>query len=119
MRRVISHVQRELKTSELFARRIVQTVIGGIEEQLIAGNGVVVPGFGQFLLKRVGAKTIRNPQTGKPKRIKCGVCPAFRASDTLKSRVRAALVRKWNAGEGACVTPNALAVDSAPDGDTE
>ena len=116
MRRVIGHVQAELQVSELFARRIVQTVIGGIEERLLAGDQVMLPGFGIFHLKRVGAKTARNPQTGKTVKIKAGFCPAWRASGTLRARVRVETRRKtFRAG----VDAKALAVDSAPDDETE
>lgn len=58
-----------------------------ITDALKAGDKVQVIGFGTFEVKERGARTGRNPQTGKTIEIPASKHPAFAAGKALKDAV--------------------------------
>lgn len=51
--------------SKAAAKRWVEAVLTGLEEELQAGNEVRLPGFGIFKLVHKPARQARHPQTGE------------------------------------------------------
>lgn len=70
------------------ANEVVRATFGLIADELVSGEDVQVSGFGTFRTSVRGARTGRNPQTGEPITIDEMRVPAFKASSTLKARVR-------------------------------
>jgi len=60
---------------------------GIVAVELDAGRKVTVPGFGTFATRKRGARTGRNPATGKPIQIKGRHYAGFKAGKTFKEKV--------------------------------
>ncbi len=60
---------------------------GIIAVELDAGHKVTVPGFGTFTTRKRGARSGRNPATGKSITIKARHYAGFKAGKTLKDKV--------------------------------
>ena len=77
-----------LRCSHAFAEQALLHARLLLIEHLESGNEIHLSGFGTFHLKQVGAKTLKNPQTGKPVPVAAHKCPAWRPADPLKRRLR-------------------------------
>ncbi|HOJ51836.1 MAG TPA: HU family DNA-binding protein [Syntrophales bacterium] len=69
------------------AEDAVQCVLDTITEALKKGDSVTLVGFGTFKVAKRAARTGRNPQTGKPLKIKAKKVPKFTAGKKLKEAV--------------------------------
>ncbi|MCA8981674.1 MAG: HU family DNA-binding protein [Planctomycetes bacterium] len=84
---LVAHVADELRTSQLQAARLVDTVLAGIRKGLQADSSVTLSGFGTFEVKSRKARVGRNPQTGEPIQIEAGRRVGFRVGKALKESV--------------------------------
>jgi len=64
--------------------KAVESMIEVIKKALKKGDTVAVIGFGTFSVRKRGARTGRNPQTGATIKIKASKVPAFKAGKALK-----------------------------------
>jgi len=69
------------------AQETVACVLGSMTEALKKGDSVTLIGFGTFKVAKRAARTGRNPQTGKPIKIKAKKVPKFTAGKKLKDAV--------------------------------
>lgn len=69
------------------AGRALDAVLDVIKKSLKKGNSVTLVGFGTFEVRKRGARTGRNPQTGETIKIKASKVPAFKAGKALKDAV--------------------------------
>lgn len=69
------------------AGRALDAIIDVIKKSLKKGNTVTLVGFGTFEVRKRGARTGRNPQTGETIKIKASKVPAFKAGKALKDAV--------------------------------
>ena len=69
------------------AAAAVNAVLDAISGALAAGDKVSLVGFGSFSVKNRAAREGRNPQTGKPLKIKAKKVPVFKAGKALKDSV--------------------------------
>lgn len=69
------------------SKQIVEAFFKGIAGSLIAGEDVLLSGFGRFTLLDKRARPGRNPRTLEPKEIKARRVVAFHASQGLKERL--------------------------------
>ena len=69
------------------ARKCIEFICEDIADRLGKGESVNLRHFGVFKTADVGARTIRNLQTGEPKELAPTVRFCFTASDHLKKRV--------------------------------
>ena len=69
------------------AAAAVDSMIDAIKGALAKGDKVSLVGFGSFSVKTRKARTGRNPQTGKPLKIKAKKVPVFSAGKGLKDAV--------------------------------
>ena len=65
----------------------VDAVIAAMTGALAKGEAVRLTGFGTFSVKKRKARTGRNPQTGKPLKIKAKKVPTFSPGKGLKEAV--------------------------------
>lgn len=92
---LLSLMARRTDLNTSLARHVLDELAGIVGEEL-AGDSQVHDGshpvairhLGKFRLSRVKARTIKNPQTGKPLRVPPGHRVHFRPSGELKERVR-------------------------------
>jgi DNA-binding protein HU-beta len=84
---LVAYVALELRTSKLQASRLVETVLGGIQEGLQKDKSVTLTGFGTFEVKKRKARVGRNPHTGEPIQIEPGRRVGFRVGKALKESV--------------------------------
>ncbi len=63
-----------------FVNAFCETVVG----ELKRGNGVALPGFGQFIAKHRPSREMRNPSTGKMMMSKAKTAAQFKPSANLK-----------------------------------
>lgn len=70
------------------ANDLLNAVLGGIEDELKAGNSVNFTGFGKFDVANRAAREGRNPGTGEKISIPATKAPRFSAGKTLKDAVK-------------------------------
>lgn len=73
------------------AGRNVLALIEIISSTLENGGKVALSGFGIFEVRERAARTVRNPRTGEPLKIKAARVPAFKAGASLKATMNGAL----------------------------
>src|SRR4051812_1639391 len=69
------------------AEAIVNAILDTITAGLARGDRVELRGFGMLTTKRRGARTGRNPRTGKPVRVAETVFPMFKTSKIVRRRL--------------------------------
>ncbi|MEW6335062.1 MAG: HU family DNA-binding protein [Thermodesulfobacteriota bacterium] len=69
------------------AKKAVNSVLDTIAGSLKKGVKVTLVGFGTFSVAKRAARTARNPQTGKPIKVKARKVPKFVAGKKLKDMV--------------------------------
>lgn len=84
---LIEAIQAAEGTTRVAAKRIVDTVLGTLKQELRREGQVTLVGFGRFDVRRTEERNGRNPATGKPIRIRRGNRVGFRASPALKRAV--------------------------------
>ena len=72
-------------------KKVAEEAVGCVLESITAalkkGDSVTLVGFGTFKVAKRAARTGRNPQTGKPLKIKAKKVPKFTAGKKLKDAV--------------------------------
>ncbi|MDQ5987927.1 MAG: DNA-binding protein HU-beta [Syntrophus sp. SKADARSKE-3] len=72
-------------------KKVAEEVVGSVLESITAalkkGDSVTLVGFGTFKVAKRAARTGRNPQTGKPLKIKAKKVPKFTPGKKLKDAV--------------------------------
>ena len=70
--------------------KIVNAILDTISDALAQGGRVELRGFGMFSVKKRGARTARNPRTGKPVEISEKVVPMFKTGKEMRQRLNPA-----------------------------
>lgn len=66
------------------ARLAIDAVLHTIQDELIAGREVMIPGLGKFKVADQAARTTRNPQTGGTVEVPAKRVPKFQPGKPLK-----------------------------------
>lgn len=69
---------------KITAEGFLNATLAEIERALLAGQPVILHGFGTFELKKRDARTGRNPRTGEPVEIAASTTVAFKPAKALK-----------------------------------
>jgi DNA-binding protein HU-beta len=83
----INKLARELNVTAKEAGRYLEAVLKGITQGLAEEGKVNFVGFGSFTVKKVAARKVRNPQTGKEMTVPEKSRPTFKAGTALKDAV--------------------------------
>lgn len=75
--------------SERMARLMLQSIKEVLDRHIMAGEKVYMMSHGLYSPKRVSAKTLRNPQTGKAVHVRAHLCPAWKPSEKIRTALRA------------------------------
>jgi DNA-binding protein HU-beta len=81
---LIDHVAEKTELSKKEVERILETVIGAIQNALKEGQKVSVTGLGTFIVKDKKARMARNPKTGEQVQVPAKKSPKFKAGKELK-----------------------------------
>ena len=74
--------------SKADAKKALDAFVGATTDALKAGDRVALIGFGSFSVTERGARTGRNPQTGKPIKIAARKVAKFKAGAHLRKAVK-------------------------------
>lgn len=85
---LIAKVAKDSKITKAAAGRALDSAIDGITKALKKGDKVTLVGFGTFSVARRKAREGRNPQTGKPIKIKAKRVAKFKAGSRLSKAVK-------------------------------
>ena len=69
------------------ARKLLDTVLGLIQDTLLQGEEVKLVGFGKFAVRARKASSRINPQTKRPIQVAAKVVPLFKPGKELKQLV--------------------------------
>jgi DNA-binding protein HU-beta len=85
---LVASIAESANLSKATAEKALNSFINSVEEALSRGETVTLVGFGTFSISERGARTGRNPQTGKPLQIsaqkKTKFKPGKRLADSVK-----------------------------------
>jgi DNA-binding protein HU-beta len=84
---LVEYVAEQTGTYKKNVKPLVDAVLAGIERGLIRDGKVTLVGFGNFVVKRRGSRTGRNPQTGADVHVPAKSVPSFKPSQLLKDAV--------------------------------
>ncbi len=84
---LIAEVAAKAEITKKEADAAVGAVIGAVTEALKKGDKVQLVGFGTFEVRQRGARTGRDPRTGRLIQIPASKAPAFKAGKALKETV--------------------------------
>lgn len=74
--------------SKKAAAKALQGILEAVSNALAKGESVTLVGFGSFSVTKRAARTGRNPQTGKPLKIKAKTVAKFKAGKQLADAVQ-------------------------------
>lgn len=77
----------EIGLSRAESAELVEQVLGGICESMVAGENVKLSSFGSFMLRHKGQRIGRNPKTGVVVPIEPRTVLTFRPSQLLRQRI--------------------------------
>jgi DNA-binding protein HU-beta len=81
---LISKIADETGMTKADAGRALEAFVGTVTKALKKGDSVQIVGFGTFDVRKRGARTGRNPQTGETIKIKASKNVGFKAGKALK-----------------------------------
>ena len=84
---LIDSIAAEAKLTKADAKRALDAFIGATAKTLKKGDSLVLIGFGTFKVTNRAARNGRNPQTGKPIKIKAKKVVKFKAGADLSKKV--------------------------------
>ena len=84
---LIDAIAAETKLSKADSKRALDAFIGATVKTLKKGDSLVLIGFGTFKVGNRAARNGRNPQTGKPIKIKAKKVVKFKAGTDLSKKI--------------------------------
>ncbi len=84
---LIDAIAAKLGGSKADAGKALDAVTEAIQDALVKGEEIKLPGFGQFEVAERGERTGRNPQTGAEIKIAASKAPKFSAGKALKDAI--------------------------------
>ena len=85
---LIDSIAAEAGLSKADSKRALDAFLGATTKSLKKGEKLVLIGFGTFSISERAARTGRNPQTGKPIKIKAKKVVKFKAGSELAKKVK-------------------------------
>jgi DNA-binding protein HU-beta len=84
---LINAIAKDAKISKVAANAAIDSFIKSTTSALKKGGNLILVGFGTFSTAKRGARTGRNPQTGKAIKIAAKTVAKFKAGSGLKKAV--------------------------------
>lgn len=83
----ISKVSEKGNMTKIAASEAVNAVTEVIQEAMVAGDKIQIPGFGTFEQTERAAREMRNPQTGEMQMVSASKSCKFKPGKTLKDAI--------------------------------
>lgn len=83
----ISKVSEKGNMTKIAASEAVNAVTEVIQEAMVAGDKIQIPGFGTFEQTERAAREMRNPQTGEMQMVPSSKSCKFKPGKTLKDAI--------------------------------
>ena len=80
-------IQDQLGLSKSESSRLVESLLEIIKTTLASGEGVLISGFGKFIVKGKGARRGRNPATGEDLTLGQRRVVIFKCSGVLRDKI--------------------------------
>ena len=91
---LIHRVVRETGLSQRVVAQVLTSSLHGVQQELAAGERVIIPGFGTFYTSQRQAGRVRSVRTGREIEIPTRRVAAFRVGAVLKWAVAGGLKRR-------------------------
>jgi len=85
---LIDVIAKDAGISKALARNVLDSTIDTVTKSLKKGDKVTLVGFGTFSVMKRKARTGRNPQTGKPIKIRAKKVAKFKVGANLAKAVK-------------------------------
>ena len=85
---LIAKIAEKSELSKKDAEKALNAFVDSVTDALVAGDKVVLVGFGSFETKKRAARKGKNPQTGAVINIPAATVPAFKVGKGLKDAVK-------------------------------
>ena len=85
---LIAKIAEKADLTKKDAEKALNAFVDGVTEALVAGDKVVLVGFGSFETKKRAARKGKNPQTGAVINIPATTVPSFKVGKALKDAVK-------------------------------
>ena len=85
---LIAKIAEKSELSKKDAEKALNAFVDSVTDALVAGDKVVLVGFGSFETKKRAARKGKNPQTGAEINIPATTVPAFKVGKALKEAVK-------------------------------
>ena len=85
---LIAKIAEKSELSKKDAEKALNAFVDSVTDALVAGDKVVLVGFGSFETKKRAARKGKNPQTGAIIDIPAATVPAFKVGKALKDAVK-------------------------------
>lgn len=85
---LIAKIAEKADLTKKDAEKALNAFVDGVTEALVAGDKVVLVGFGSFETKKRAARKGKNPQTGAIIDIPATTVPSFKVGKALKDAVK-------------------------------
>ncbi len=84
---IVQNIAKTMKTSKASTERTVNAFLDEVKKGVKKDKEVSLVGFGTFKVKNRKARMGRNPQTGRPIKIKASKTVGFKAGKAFKKSV--------------------------------
>ena len=84
---LIAEIAKKTGLSKTDSTKALDAITASVSKTLVAGNKVILVGFGTFYVSKRAATTGRNPRTGASIKIPASKQPKFKAGKGLKDAV--------------------------------
>ena len=83
---LVSSIGNRLGISKFESLRILESVLETVKTSISNGEGVLISGFGKFIVRKKAARRERNPATGEDLPLGAGTVVTFQCSGVLKEQ---------------------------------
>jgi len=85
--KIIDAIYNQVGLSKNQSRKVLESLLETIKQNLEKGENLLISGFGKFVVKDKAARRGRNPQTKKDLKLRARRIVAFRTSGVLRRKI--------------------------------
>jgi integration host factor subunit alpha len=89
--RLINSIYDNVGLSKNLSRSVVEHLFDIMKKTIESGEGLLISGFGKFVVKQKGARRGRNPQTSEELQLRARRIVTFKASGALRQKINTGL----------------------------
>ena len=85
--KIVDSIYNQVGLSKNQSKRVVESLLDIIKQNLKRGENLLISGFGKFVVKNKSARRGRNPQTKEDLQLKARRVVVFRTSGVLRKKI--------------------------------